>query len=1727
MAPIRETASRGVALLAVLFALVLLSLLALPFAVSMGVGADAAKRGVEQTEVGIASASVRELLLADAAMSHPSVDPTPTFDGLDEWPAGVELPPAFADLTDEGRVLLGGAVVDLQRFVGLDGVSPLLLANAIGATTRLAKDLLPEANVVEVADASGLPDEGTIWVADELIHYGAKDGNQLRELERGMQAPEFADGKQPIAEDALVLDFRCVLASCWPWLGHGNARRKRQPFRAVGELLEMQALGHGSFSAAELDRLHAVFSTDTMAATAATWGRPERVFSDLESGKSKSLTVKSALHLGAGSTVRITNQRTGAIEYGLVMSTQTQQGVPELSLPSRFTLTLLFTVQQSFPAVDTVIEPLIPAPVNVNTASLEVLLAACANVRQAGAVRMTEDQHQRSSSPRDVGRSEALALAMDILAQRTPSAAPGQGPFRGWRDFAERVFKPRFDAARSNQEKQAWVAAYRNLQTGRDSVLEMGTTPITFRSGPWVAYRAAASRSRSVVAAGVVGRHERSGIAAAMPGFTLQQRWSTQEAFEEAFQLDRRSPFWTTHPINLGALQPGDIGNDPAPRFFPHVVPMAYPDLGFGPARFAATDDADAGIEPAPATAISGAWAGAPNVARAAETFAQALDVRGHDVGKLGAYTMNNTGPRPGGTAGQGSAPSVAAVATRGRHDKISFPFSNPFGFTDRFATSFWLEPSSLEGVVVFDHGDGDAERNRLSLQGREGNLVLEVIDEAGLDPNPSASPAGIERTASEWRLPLAELGLPADTPVHLAASAFSGRPGDLSLAVDGMTRGKPRYVTHLTAAIPVFDPNLANNQRPPDQPGNERYLDLQVDSTEGFPSVGVLRVGLELFEYSSIQGNSFRCRFVDSLGGRGARQAGRENRPDIPVDGNGEPTVNLDDPQFQGVTLDVFPEHRVGSAVELYGYAALLSEDSPMMARKTALDGSIGGFAVARGFIDNPRPIVIQMSQGPTFLIGVGIDENWTGELHLADPLPTPAGESPPNEPPKAQQQISEAFAVGGGYALLVQVRQNWDRTAGSATGRASFGGVELLRYAARQDHKLTGVQRAQQLPGQDGQISSDEYDGRPRRFVTNYEDYPLPNNPQILLDHLPTLILWVVPVSLPVQSTATLPDPQSSLLSEWVQLYPRGGDVNDTEWVRYDCIAQNRWLVRANRAAWDDTRYALTQRNGALDIQLGPLGPNSIPTTPTEPPWGSVQPTSGWIGYTPQLESTFPQIHAARRALEHRGDPFTGTSSHPQTSADVLPCHRLQLLWGNYGAYTGRVGRNDRVAVVQGRSGTGEPAVEWHTVNWQARRYYGDNLDPNQTPPERLGPWPFQLVAFQDEVRIPMLGPPQGTVIDDPRRFDRIVKFPSGELPAAYCENPSLGAGIGNSQPMRGLVDEVELTGHFAHDLLLDEALDANARTFRVQRGFYLNSAGAVWTQTDLSATFPALGGLVAIDGEVLAYQGRADGVFTIAVNGRGLLNTEARGHDRGARVRFLTHRPAAILTGSVGVRDSEIPLASVGALPRRYGTVLLGRELLHYTWVRTRGDLSLLEMPRWFPHGGDRGGSQTRGLFRGRYGTSTETGGTGEVVIGWPFRYWDRHVPESDDPELAYFQCTINEAPALFRGVRWREEVRDARVEVSCLVRADGKLPWEGPPLPAGGYWHLRGGTEQTAMHRLGHQASRLELRFVTTYRPGCVDLTTFRAHGWKTTARIKDVRVEYEGQGRVFDEQVSAR
>src|SRR5690606_8722844 len=97
----------------------------------------------------------------------------------------------------------------------------------------------------------------------------------------------------------------------------------------------------------------------------------------------------------------------------------------------------------------------------------------------------------------------------------------------------------------------------------------------------------------------------------------------------------------------------------------------------------------------------------------------------------------------------------------------------------------------------------------------------------------------------------------------------------------------------------------------------------------------------------------------------------------------------------------------------------------------------------------------------------------------------------------------------------------------------------------------------------------------------------------------------------------------------------------------------------------------------------------------------------------------------------------------------------------------------------------------------------------------------------------------------------------------------------------------------------------------------------------------------------------------------------------------------------------------------------------------------------------------------------------------------------------------------------------------VDVVCTVRTDPRVAWSAEPAVGSGLVVFRRSPGDDRWSRLVAQSARVELRFATVYEPGAIDLQGFGAHAWKTTARIDEVRVDYEGQLRILDEKVTAR
>jgi len=1702
-------------------ALAILLALVTPFLAGVFAEADSSSMIVRQAETDHRNQGERDSLLFQASKTDQGIDKTPFSDSQSEFPKRLDVPAAFkAKGPRKYSSLSSGEVWDLQGRVNINTVSPQMIANLLGLSASLKEEVLPDGDTLAVDEAGKFPlADGMLLVDGEVIPYERRDGNVFTGCQRTL-----IDHTLP--EDVLVLDYRPVVLVTSMYDPDGNSSRDRlTPYSDVKQVNRITKRRVPGFTEAEMDVLLKHCTTDSGIELAARWGKSQRVFTDLDANVYPVvLRVKSALGFGAGTLVRIRSLENDTMEYALVAKTTLQRGrAGDINLQTpTWQLVLLRPLRRSFTSMQTLVEPLVRHPININTAEPEVLVAMLRNLRRAPRRPPTSASEQggggRDRSGSRYGPKIGLQYAKDIvnrivmLRRDSVDGGQGVGPFIGWEDLCTRLLSPLGAERAELEDKRLVLLILQNWLTGRTAVAEMATAPISFTSASLVEYRVAQMGNKFSLLESA--RRERHGIASVIPSQSLDFPILTQDSWEECFRLSRRVPGYITYPINVGQLHPWRLGDDPSDRSTPYLWARLWSDSGLGEPRYPNRDLADVGVRQAPAIAR-------PQFERgtAYDSFLLSRHPEGHDVTAEGAFELLNSGPASPGGGRQ----------RRGRH-KTSFPITGDQGMPLRYGIHFWAHPRSLVDQALFEAAGDLRERNLISLRIEEGHFVFEILDEAGLDPDVRATRTQVERTAGQIRVPIAELNLKDDTPIHFNFAADGTRPGQMSMMIDGVPRKGTRFRTFLTREIPEYkQPQTAVAYDPGDK---GHYLDIHVEDAEHFPDQGVVRIGRELFEYTGKDGSTLYCKDLDTMGGRKARMRWYEFRDDLEVDNQGRPTKNESD--MNQAVQDQTPAHPEGTGVELYGYSAPIYRNTPVSLGSATLRDKIGAFAVGRGFLKNPEDVAIPANQGPPVRLGRGLMDANREDIELANPLPDQEGKGYP--PDKAENRIYDAFPESGGFALLVQRPTRFRSTQMQAPGTLDIGGVEVIRYGRRKGHILSGIQRGVQLPNLKPSQNDPFFDGKARIFVTDWD-------PRILqgaragqgtpVRELAGWVLYVVPISLPVNGSLT--DPTVLQWTEWAQIYPKD-DENKTEWVRYDVIVESH-LVRAQNNAYRRLCRRITGATGRTQSDVN-NGGGSVPgsTVAYDPPDATLIDIPR-IGYVERVENDFPVIYQARRTLEFRGDPRTNTTPHEHAAGTtVLPTHRLELDRGSYGGLSARAGRNDRVAFVGGTqaSGGNRPPTEWHSVNhmWQRHEFgaqQGANANPganaNAAAGENLGPYPFQIIGLKAQVKQAFVGAAKRDDFRDTRQVDRVVKFPSGELPAAYVDHAKLGGSV-EYRPMQGLVDELVAVWRRSEPLVLVADMDKTAKTFTVHQHMQVFPWGTITVAQDLTQLTPNYGGLVMIDDEILAYNSHAGGVFQVAENGRGLLDTEARAHGRGSRVHFLRHLPAAILAGGVSENSHQLVVNNLGNLPRVGGTLLMGQELLHYSW--TVGN-QMVEMPIWREPVDDQQGERVdKGLFRGRYGTVPQGAAGGEVVIWFPHRYWDRFHERADDPEMAYAQVTLNQNDVFYQSIRWKEENPDEQfLDLRCYVRVDGLAPFDADPAKDRMLFLFKEGEVQDKANAVGRQGSVLEARFVTEYRPGAFDPENFLVHAWKLTPTLRDCFIKYQGETRILKETVVQR
>lgn len=1731
-----RASARGMAIVIVLVVLLVLLVLATPFLL-MARNADAASNELaDRADVRIALDTAGRHLRAVLQESHATADKTPYWDARDEVDVSNEFDPKFLVASDPRGAMWDAAVEDVASKIDLNSCSPHVIANLMGLSKRFSEAVADDAKTLKLSSAMGLRPEGLVWATGELVQYTKIDESALVKFTRGVLGPQkgqdWRGGPRPASVHDLgepVLDQRALAPCLWRTVGeHGTLRA----YAALEELtlcaeFDIAAVlakpegGSPVFDAAAFDPLFRATSVHAGIGAGAVWQHPTRVTTTVEARKDGKVRVESVRWINSGATVQITDGTN--TEIALVQSVSRGGEV--------FFDKLL---ANDFVAYRAELRVLARRPVNLNTASPEVLTALFSNLQVAG----------RNSR---ILREEAQRIGSIVIQSR---------PLEGFEDFLRRVVLPcagleklPSDAPVVPEELVAGagfltadkaLALYSNGLNANDGALAFATMPYCFTTRDVYEFelRAGVNALSGVERASRV----RDEVAVIAPQRELLKVWGRQEDFDEAGRLDQAAPWWMSgpHATTRYDVRPNPPASPPSSFVWAHMGTAGGQTYLPGVTDTSAFKDAEA---PTPEhvfpsreqTAWVQLWPYRTDETGQRQKRVLHFDHETRDL--EGRYLPDEPILRPS------DDPLVHWTDKQSTSGRA--PLARPF------ALDLWVKPRSLGPGRLLDFGGTSNETDRVSLLLENEDLVLRVLDGTGDHPDTEFKEAG------EVRFKIAAgpgPGLPVDVWSHVSLQVNGNRPSQVDVRVNGFAHGVRRLgMTRLTSAAP------------------QGASTLNVESTEGFPERGVVRVGNELIEVTKA-GNSLSATRTEL--GQYAGFGGRIAREQLGIDnGTGtdgfQPAADLD-------LLDV--DHAAGATVELYGYSAPLATNVATGA--SALTSVLGPWRVARaiGVVGGETPEGNPMRpQGWTFIdVGWGLDG--TGGNPSSNE-PTALVLASADDPNNAPETYMPAFDPNGGYAAIVQA---WFPDTITQRG-ARVGGVEIIRYSGVDGvnlkieqrgidaAELSRIQQPESVQGM-GPVATES-----RAFIIRWNPIVPVNvgttveDPEWFLKYA----VFVVPISISVRDASEIDYDQHATLSRFAQL-THVTDAENTEWVRYDQFKRGQ-LVRDEWEALNRLWNVLVNYG---DVAADP--PGVPPTQPTPPGGGgggtggggaggmavlsdepappaelasaskvvpaaapaSAQYGSNWeprIGKSEIDPNAFPLSDAALAQFQFRGVLGTFTHEHPVGTL-VLPVFAVHA--GPYA--NGRPGRLDAAFLV----GADSDHPGWPVTVHRAQqpgvtlRYprWSETADAQTIGPElqiarfdsTTGDFPYDdfidtnliYVALQQKAPEPMspavAASTGSTLVDaDPREFARLVCFPSGELPRQTGRVAVGGTRDGsNAEVPSVLVDEIVFGDARVSNLAINGALPFTGASFVIDPQYANNGISdealsfRVFPKTLRTANgdrfedhkflgdLPEDAGLLRIGEEIVCYDKRdpETGEFQLCNSGRGLLGTRAQPHEASEPVLFLEYATVTFLAGGIGATDASLPVANTEEFPEQ-GTVLIGEELIHYTRLRS----GVLEMPRASSVPG-RMDERGEALFRGRFGTTPATHAAGEAVILFQVRYWDRWAPRADASELSFFTFTADQPAAFWSGCVFQKE-DTANAQLGVLQRTDPTAPWDADPEHDKRLTLFWSGDDRGAPHPIGKQSDQIAWRAFVKYSPGAFDFRTGLSTGWRQTPRLK--------------------
>ncbi len=800
--------SRGVAMLIVITILVTMVLVAVPFALSMRQGQERTQATVARSRAKYEADLLADLVKMFLVETHPhqeqlrydrgdrSVQALAAVDTREEITpddnfrkrveaeiiAQWEKDPAMAQrarylksrglgpMNDDRGSIWTVIVQDAQALVNVNGASPFLIANLLGSAL-LADDLDTGGGDISVEHVvtgrfGGLQgfkrDGGYIRIGREVIKYEEFDGEAFRGCERGLllETPLADNGTAEAHKKGVpVIDY-----SAYKLATHLIARQPGfiSKFENLESLRDISSWGEdGVLTADRLERVLPYVTVWSGRESATGWLADQLIMNELptslEGESPDEIQVRdfrnnpsgTTAYFNPGTLCRITDGIETA--YGVINSIGDIAGRRRGMYLSTAGRVNAANQDIKMKGGETKISAYAPHPININTASREVLYAVMANL-----------QLWRAASKEQIVHPElAWKLAGEIVRDRKGSVRSDKdsgrrigGPFRHAEDFGRWLD----GKVRSSEITRAQNAAlYYNAINPHSSELRFGTAPWCFRTLD--VYHIEARVALNNRAGEQIA--EASVREVVEIGSDTNAAWTleSQEDFERPLAMGSGGKWVTTYPFGVGTkTRPGAHHIQPTMRGPKSLVQHVYPSDTRG------EDIGDVRLEPA-RMLIPGA--------QVEDHFDSNWYTDGHYFGFDGVYTRPTKG------------------SLMGNNDKMVRPFS----------MSFWWRPYSDQNWTAFDAGK-EQFMNRFAIFVQDGEEGQELTFRCC---------AGTRwQQGAEVYVPMEQLDYEPGTWYHIHVSCAGEDPSTMQMLVDGVDIGKRRGLTTLTGTVQADNVEIA-----------------------------------------------------------------------------------------------------------------------------------------------------------------------------------------------------------------------------------------------------------------------------------------------------------------------------------------------------------------------------------------------------------------------------------------------------------------------------------------------------------------------------------------------------------------------------------------------------------------------------------------------------------------------------------------------------------------------------------------------------------------------------------------------------------------------------------------------------------------------------------------------------------------------------------------------------